>query len=77
MVRVECELNDGTHMEQVVQAGRGNEKDFASDSDVIEKFHKLAGRAIPKAQAEQVVDWFMNLENSADASELSRLLTQR
>jgi hypothetical protein len=62
-------------MEQVVQAGRGNEKDFASEADVVEKFHKLAARAISKAQAEQVVDWFMNLEKSADAAELPRLLT--
>jgi 2-methylcitrate dehydratase PrpD len=77
MVRVECELNDGTRMEQVVQAGRGNEKDFASEADVVEKFHKLAERAIPKAQAEQIVDWFMDLEKCADAAELPRLLTRQ
>jgi predicted RNase H-like nuclease len=77
MVRVECELMDGTRMEQVVQAGRGNEKDFASEADVVEKFHKLAERAIPKAQAEHIVDWFMGLEKCADASELPRLLTRQ
>ena len=77
MVRVECELNDGTHMEQVVEAGRGNEKDFASEADVVEKFHKLAARAIPKAQAEKIVDWFMGLEKCVDASELPRLLTRQ
>jgi 2-methylcitrate dehydratase PrpD len=77
MVRVECELNDGTHMQQVVEAGRGNEKDFASEADVVEKFHKLAARALDRSQAEQVVDWFMNLEKSTDASALPRLLTPR
>jgi 2-methylcitrate dehydratase PrpD len=77
MVRVECELHDGTRMEQVVQAGRGNEKDFASQADVIEKFHKLAARAIPKPQADQIVQAILHLESLKDASELSQLLTPK
>jgi len=75
MVRVERELNDGTRMSRVVEAGRGNEKNFASEADVVEKFHKLAAWAIPKVQAEQVVGWFMTIEKCSDASELPRLLT--
>ena len=75
MVRVECELKDGTRMSRVVEAGRGNEKNFASEADVVEKFHKLAARVLSRSQADQVVDWFMTLEKCTDASELPRMLT--
>ena len=74
MVRVECELKDGTHMERTVEAGRGNEKNFASQDDVVEKFRKLASRALPAAQVEQIKDWFLGLETQADAAKLARLL---
>jgi 2-methylcitrate dehydratase PrpD len=75
MVRVECELKDGTRLERTVEAGRGNEKNFASQDDVVEKFRKLASRALPPAQVEQIKDWFLDLETQVDASKLARLLT--
>jgi aconitate decarboxylase len=75
MVRVECELKDGTRMERTVQAGRGNEKDFASERDVVEKFHKLASRSLTREQVQRVCDWFLHIETRSDASELPRLLT--
>lgn len=74
MVRVECELKDGTHLERTVAAGRGNENSFASENDVVEKFHKLADRSLPRAQAEKIRDWFLTLETRSDAAELPRLL---
>ncbi len=74
MVRVECELMDGTRMERTVEAGRGNEHNFASREDVVEKFEKLAARALPKAQVEQVRDWFLDLEKQPSAAALARLL---
>ncbi len=74
MVRVEVELMDGTRMERTVQAGRGNERDFASQGDVVEKFEKLARRALPQSRVEQVRDWFLDLENQPDATALARLL---
>lgn len=77
MVRVECELNDGTRLERTVEAGRGNEKDFASEADVVEKFQKLASRALPAAQVDQLRDWFLDIEAREDAGELPRLLAAR
>lgn len=77
MVRVECELVDGTRMERTVEAGRGNERNFASRQDVVEKFEKLARRALPQRQVEQVRDWFLALEAQPDAAELPRLLAAR
>ena len=42
MVRVEVFLRDGTVLERTVEAGRGNENDFASEADIVDKFDKLA-----------------------------------
>lgn len=76
MVRVECELLDGTRMERTVAAGRGNEHDFASETDVVDKYHKLASKALPRAQAEMLRDCVLSLEKQQDSSELARLLAR-
>jgi aconitate decarboxylase len=77
MVRVECELQDGTHLERTVEAARGNEKKFASTADVVEKFEKLASHTLPRAQVAGIRDWFLNLEQQQDTSGLARLLALR
>jgi 2-methylcitrate dehydratase PrpD len=76
MVRVVVELKDGTRMERTVEAARGSEKKFASDADIIEKFEKLARKALPQAQVAKLRDAMLNLENLNDASEIARLLAQ-
>lgn len=73
-VRVEVELDDGTRMERTVAAGRGNEHDFASQDDVVAKFLKLSREAIPRAQAQRLAEWFLDLDAQADVSALPRLL---
>jgi aconitate decarboxylase len=70
-------LKDGTHMKRTVQAGRGNEKDFATEADIVEKFEKLATHVLPRKQVEQIRDWMLNLESQTDASELARLLAKK
>jgi 2-methylcitrate dehydratase PrpD len=74
MVRVEVYLRDGTRMERVVQAGRGNERDFASEADIVEKFDKLAGHVLPRAKTDRIRDFVLSLETQKDAAELPRLL---
>jgi aconitate decarboxylase len=74
MVRVEVYLRDGTRMERVVQAGRGNERDFASEADIVEKFDKLAGHVMPRAKTDRIRDFVLSLETQKDAAELPRLL---
>lgn len=76
MVRVEVVLNDGTKMERTVEAARGSEKKFAADRDIVEKFEKLAAKALPKAQVEKLRDAMLGLEKLADASELARLMAR-
>jgi 2-methylcitrate dehydratase PrpD len=74
MVRVEVYLRDGTRMERTVQAGRGNERDFASEADIVEKFDKLANHVMPASKTARVRDFVLSLETQNDASELARLL---
>jgi aconitate decarboxylase len=74
MVRVEVFLKDGTRLERVVQAGRGNEKDFATEADIVEKFEKLSRHVMSAGKVERIRDWILDLENQKDAGELGRLL---
>ena len=76
-VHAEVHLNDGTVMKRTVEAARGSEKKFASDADIIEKFEKLATKALPKAQVAKLRDAMLGLEKLADASELARLLARK
>jgi len=76
-VHVEAHLNDGVVMKRTVEAARGSEKHFATDAEIIEKFEKLAVKALPKAQVEKLRDAMMELEKLADASELARLLARK
>ena len=76
MVRVQVFFRDGTMMERTVQAGRGNEKDFASEADIVAKFTNLATHALPPAQARAIVDWILGVERQADATDLARLLAR-
>jgi ABC-type phosphate/phosphonate transport system substrate-binding protein len=59
-----------------VEAGRGNENNFASEADVIEKFEKLATKNLPKAQVEKIRDFMLNLEKQTDAGQLAKLLAK-
>ncbi len=74
LVRVEVHLNDGARMERTVEFARGSEKKFASEADIVEKFEKLASKALPRPQVEQLRDAMLKLETLADASELARLM---
>ena len=76
MVRVEVFLNDGKRMERTVEAGRGNENNFASEAEVCEKFEKLAAAALPKPQIEKLRDAMLKLETLKDATEIARLLAR-
>jgi aconitate decarboxylase len=77
MVHVEAHLNDGTVMKRTVEAARGSEKKFATEGEIVEKFEKLAVKALPKSQVSQLRDAMLGLEKLADASELARLLAKR
>ena len=76
LVRVEVHLNDGNKMERTVEYARGSEKNFATDAEIVEKFGKLAAKALPRARADELRDAMLKLESLADASQLARLLAK-
>jgi len=75
-VHVEAHLNDGSMLERTVEAARGSEKKFATDAEIVEKYEKLAAKALPKAQIARLRDAVLGLEKLKDASELARLLAR-
>jgi aconitate decarboxylase len=76
-VHVEAHLADGTVMRRTVEAARGSEKKFASDTEIVEKFEKLARKALPAAQVRKLRDAMLGLEKLRDASELARLMIRK
>ena len=75
-VHVEVRLKDGTKMNRTVEAGRGNETNFASEADVVEKFEKLATHVLPRPQVEKIRDFMLGLDKVQDATQLSKLLVK-
>ncbi|WP_114966639.1 MmgE/PrpD family protein [Alkalilacustris brevis] len=73
-VRVEIFLKDGTRMEETMEAPRGSEKSFASQEDIVEKFMKLAVKAVPETQARQICEAVLAMETLDDATTLIDLL---
>jgi len=74
LVRVEVHLRNGKIMERTVEAGRGNEQNFASEADVVEKFEKLARHVLPRTKVEQLRDAMLSLEKLQDAATLPELM---
>jgi 2-methylcitrate dehydratase PrpD len=75
-VWVELWLKDGTRFERRVESARGSEYRFASDVDVVEKFRKLASKALPAHKVDALRDAILALDTLADASALGELLVR-
>jgi 2-methylcitrate dehydratase PrpD len=73
-VRVEVILKDGSRMEETMEAPRGSEKSFASAEDIIEKFMKLAVKAVSEEQARKICDAVLAMDELDDAKALVDLL---
>ncbi len=77
MVTVEVNLRGGAKLERTVEAARGSEKKFATDAEIIGKFEKLAAKALPPKQAQQLRDAMLGLEYLEDAAALAQLMTRQ
>jgi|SRR5579875_175674 len=73
-VRVEVELADGARLEQELEVARGTEKRFAHESEIIDKFMKLAAHNVSPVHAQRIVDEVMHLERAAGVTPLAGLL---
>ena len=77
MVRVELHLKDGTRMERTVESARGSEYKFASEGDIVEKFERLASKALPRPQIEALRDTMLGIEKLPNAMRLAELLAKQ
>ncbi len=77
MVRVEVGLTDGSRHEQTVEAPRGSERNFAGEADVVAKFRKLAGRALPGAQIDRLAELVRGCDKLPDVAPLVEALAVR
>jgi hypothetical protein len=77
MVRVDVKFIDGARESETVDAPRGSEQKFASEADVVEKFRKLARRAVADAQAELIVELTLQCDKLDDVGELVSALASK
>ena len=75
MVRVEIHLKDGTKLERTLEISR-RKQNFATETEVVDKFAKLATHVLPKAQVEQLRDAMLGLDKLPDAGQLARLMAK-
>jgi 2-methylcitrate dehydratase PrpD len=74
MVHVTVTLQDGTTLQETVEAPRGSEQSFASAEDVIGKFSKLASHRIASAQVDAIISQVMEADRLDSAASLARHL---
>jgi len=60
-----------------VETPRGSEPNFASESQVVAKFEKLAAHALPRARVSQLRDAVLGMEKLKDASRIAKLMTAK
>ena len=70
MVHVEVRLKDGTVLADTIEAPRRNEQSFAGEADVVGKFLKLAGGALPPGRAERLVELTLGIDRAASVDPL-------
>jgi 2-methylcitrate dehydratase PrpD len=75
-VHVTVRLRDGTMLEETVEAPRGSERHFPGASDVTAKFAKLAGRVLPRAELERLVETVLEIDRLPDVRALLQILTR-
>jgi 2-methylcitrate dehydratase PrpD len=66
LVRVEMSFRDGTREAETVEAPRGSEQKFASETDVTEKFRKLARTVMTDAQADRIGEMVLRCDTLVD-----------
>jgi aconitate decarboxylase len=76
LVGVEVVLGDGTRLTETVEAPRGSEQKFASESDVVDKFRKLTRGLMTEAQAGRIVELVLGADMLQDVGVLVTALSR-
>jgi aconitate decarboxylase len=74
MVHVEIHLRDGTQLRQTVEAPRGSENSFPLETDIVQKFKKLAAPVVGDSKAEKIINVVLGAEKLARAEQLAQVL---
>ncbi len=59
-----------------MEAGRGNERNFASEADVVENSASFAVTALPEKQVDALRDAVLGLEKLDDAGKIVDLMVK-
>jgi len=73
---VAVELRDGRRFARTQETPRGSDHNFAADGDIVAKFEKLAGHALPPKRVAELRDAVLGLEKLRDAAKLGELLAR-
>ena len=76
-VRVEVHLKNAKKLERAQEAPRGSDENFASAADIVGKFERLAGHALPATRVRELRDAVLGLEELRDAAQLAVLLANQ
>ena len=74
MVSVDVHLTDGRILNDTVEAPRGSERHFPSAADVVAKFTKLAGRAMPLSKVQRIAETVLDLDRLEEMGVLTDAL---
>ena len=77
MVRVEVYLNDATVQTETVEAPRGSEQMFSSETDVIKKFRKLIRGSMSDSQSERISELVLGCEKLNNIAALTSSLDKQ
>jgi aconitate decarboxylase len=75
-VEVEVLLTDGTRLVQRVETPRGSESNFATEAQVVDKFHNLADDVLGREASVQLRQAVIGLADLEDVAPILRLLGQ-
>ena len=73
-VHVEIHFRDGSVERETCEAPRGSEKSFATEADIVSKFHKLTRHMMPQAQRDGIVEAVLGMEHLDRATGLIDLM---
>ena len=76
MVRVELHFTDGSRQDETVEAPRGSEQKFASETDVVDKFRKLTRGVLGESGASRIEDMVLGCDKLADVGPLLAALSK-
>ena len=77
VVRASATLNDGRTVSEECRGFKGSVLNPMNRDERMEKIWDCIGRALPKQDAQQVIDLVEDLENVPDVSELMRIMGQK